>query len=81
MAFKAPCPEIEYQWRVENERNLEMVAQAWLLDVASTNLLRNMSERSRLNNVTKTLSAAISQAEVEAADAEQRWRDQLFERA
>ena len=52
-----------------------MVAQEWILDIASTILLRNMSERSRLNNVTKNIPG-ISLAAVEAADAEQRWRDQ-----
>jgi hypothetical protein len=73
--FKATCPDHENQWRIQNERNLEMVAQEWMLDIASTNLLRNMSERSRLNNVTKNIPG-ISLAAVEAADAEQRWRDQ-----
>jgi hypothetical protein len=34
-----------------------------------------MSERSRLHNITKNVTA-VSLAEVEAADAEQRWRDQ-----
>jgi hypothetical protein len=42
-----------------------------MVDIASTNLLRNMSEGSRLN-VTKNISA-ISLAEVEAADGERRW--------
>lgn len=73
--FQATCPDRENQWRIQNERNLEMVAQEWMLDIASTNLLRNMSERSRLNNVTKNIPG-ISLAAVEAADAEQRWRDQ-----
>ena len=75
VVFKATCPDRENQWRIQNERNLEMVAQEWMLDIASTNLLRNMSERSRLNNVTKNIPC-ISLAAVEAADAEQRWRDQ-----
>jgi len=73
--FQATCPDRENQWRIQNERNLEMVAQEWMLDIASTNLLRNMSERSRLNNVTKNIPG-ISFAAVEAADAEQRWQDQ-----
>jgi hypothetical protein len=75
VAFKATCPDRENQWRIQNERNLEMVAQEWMLDIASTNLLRNMSDLSRLNNVTKNIPG-ISLAAVETADAEQRWRDQ-----
>ena len=75
VAFKATCPDRENQWRIQNERNLEMVAQEWMLDIASTNLLRNMGERSRPNNVTKNIPG-ISLAAVEAADAEPRWRDQ-----
>jgi hypothetical protein len=27
VAFKATCPDRENQWRIQNERNLEMVAQ------------------------------------------------------
>jgi hypothetical protein len=75
VAFKATCPDRENQWRIQNERNLEMVAQEWMLDIASTNLLRNMSERSRLNNITKNIPS-ISLSAVEAADAEQRWLNQ-----
>ena len=48
-----------------------MVAQEWMLDIASTNLLRNMGERSRPNNITKNIPG-ISLAAVEAAE----WRDQ-----
>ena len=71
----AGCPDRENQRRIQNERNLEMVAQEWMLGIASTNLLRDMSERSRLDNVTKNIPE-ISLDTVEAADAEQRWRDQ-----
>jgi len=42
-----------------------------MLDVASTNLFKNISERSRLI-VTKN-QITINQDKVEAADAEQGW--------
>ncbi len=71
VAFKVTCTDRENQCRIQNERNLEMVAQEWMLDIASTNLLRNMGERSRPNNITKNIPG-ISLAAVEAAE----WRDQ-----
>ena len=73
--MQALCPDREYQWRIENERDLEVVAQAWMLDVARTNKLRRMSEQSRLDNVTTNINGN-SQDEVETTAAEERWRHQ-----
>ena len=75
VAMRAVCPDREYRWRIENERNFEVVAQALMLDVARTNQLRTMSEQSRIDNIATNING-ISQDEVETAAAEEVWRYQ-----